>query len=154
LVDYLLSLYDVLAGKQRFNDTAIGTRWRIVHLFSVVDRDEVVQKLFWAVDNEGSDRRTEWIQFGAVRSLVEIAARRLSAEHAGEILIRIASKMGDQIKLRALNELRNVADIAEAPPNWWRSSYLPILEKGLAIASNLSNHHEWKKKADEFKEPS
>jgi Trypsin-like peptidase domain len=151
LLDYLEGLYDSLFERQPLDDFAIGTRWRIVHIFGKAGRDEIIERLFAAVDREGKSAETQWIQYGAVRSLVEIAGRKDAA--GGElILTRLRGMMGAEIaqRSRAFGELREVALLVEQPP-WWPAAYSPILEKGADLETSPDEREAWIERLRELK---
>jgi hypothetical protein len=152
LLDYLLTLYDALFVRQQLIHSAIGARWRIVHVFGASDREEIVERLFETVDREGKFEETRWIQYGAVRSLVEIAGRRKNAKACDLIVTRLLGMMGAQIgqRSRAFGELREVALLIKPPP-WWSKAYSAILEKGAGLANNPQERDAWSLRLEELK---
>lgn len=144
LIDYLCGLFDALHDRHPHADPAIGTRWRIVHIFGAANDDNVIEKLFEAVKLEGQDRRTQWVQYGAVRSLVEIAARKTEAKPVDAIIGKLVAMMGPTISAgsRTFDELRDVAIPVSMSP-YWATSYSLILEKGIELASSPEERDRW-----------
>ena len=144
LIDYLCGLYDAIYARQRLADAAIGARWRIVHILGAADGDNGVEKLFDAVVLEARAPQTQWVQYGAVRSLVEIAARRAEAKLADAILEKLIAVMGPTISVdsRTFGELREVA-IPACPPPWWTASYSAVLKKGAELALTPEDRNLW-----------
>jgi hypothetical protein len=147
LIEYLLGLYDALYARHPLADAAIGVRWRIVHILGAVDGDEIVEKLFEAVEQEVRTRQTQWVQYGAVRSLVEIAARRPEAKLADAILEKLIGLMAKKISVdwRTFGELREVAIPADPRP-WWAASYSAVLKKGAELAATPEDRELWTKR--------
>jgi len=144
LIDYLCGLYDAIYARHRLTDAAIGARWRIVHIFGVADGDNIVEKLFDAVELEARAPQTQWVQYGAVRSLVEIAARRTEAKLADAILEKLIAVMGQTIGAdsRTFGELRDVA-MPAVPRPWWAASYSAVLKKGAELACTPEDRDLW-----------
>ena len=147
LIDYLCGLYDALYARHRLTDAAIGARWQIVHILGAADAENIVEKLFDAVKLEAPVPQTQWVQYGAVRSLVEIAARRADAKLANMILERLTVAMGQTIGAdsRTFGELRDVA-IPAAPHPWWATSYSAVLKKGAELALTPEDRDQWTKR--------
>lgn len=152
LISYLLGLYDALFGRHPLDDSAIGVRWRVVHILGAADSPEIIQKLYEAVEREAPARQTQWVQYGAVRSLVEIATRRPEAKLAEEILEKLVTMMGETIAVdsRAFGELRNVAIPACTPP-FWSGSYSAVIEKGIKLAGTQEHRELWTKRFVDLK---
>lgn len=151
LMGYLLALYDALLTRQEIVPSAIGTRWRIVHIFGACNRDDIVEKLCQIVMRETAEP-AQWIQYGAVRSLVEIASRRPDENACKAILDRLLGMMGKQItpRSRAFGELRETAILVERR-SWWPSAYCSILEKGESLASTPEEAEAWAKRKKDLK---
>jgi hypothetical protein len=144
LLDYLCGLYDALFTRHPLADAAIGARWRIVHILGAASGDNIVEKLFDAVEREARARQTQWVQYGAVRSLVEIAARRTEAKLGNAILEKLIAMMGQTIGADSstFGELRDVAIPADRP-RWWATSYSAVLKKGAELACTPEDRDLW-----------
>jgi hypothetical protein len=155
LIDYLCGLYDAMYERHRLADAAIGVRWRIVHILGAADGENIVGKLFDAVELESRAPQTQWVQYGAVRSLVEIAARRAEAKLADRILEKLIAGMGQAIgaESRTFGELREVAIPAALRP-WWAASYSAVLKKGAELAVTPEDRSLWTERLSTLMQPS
>lgn len=127
LTAYLVGLYRALRRSQLEFDGGITARWRIVHTLGGSSAIEATTLLSAAIADEDED---DWVRYGSVRSLVEIASRAGERDGARAILGPLLA--GQTLPEKVRREVRGVALLAEDAPPWWPELYKEVLESGMA----------------------
>lgn len=142
-VSYLLGLFAALRRAQRTDERALATRWRIVHILGTSGTPEAVEVLAAAANDQDEG---QWVRYGAVRSLAEVASRRRTADEARAVLDGIIRAMPTLRDTEAFREVRDVARLPELTrPPWWKQEYRRVLERGLELAgADVQEVEAWK----------
>lgn len=115
-------------------------RWRVAHALGAHPSPGAVEALFAALSDP--DR---WVRYGAIRSLVEGAARDESVRQS--VLDRLAERVegliGDE---RTLEELER-ALLLTNPPGDWIQAVEPLLENLWAASETLDQQDRWRQVA-------
>ncbi|WP_298991811.1 HEAT repeat domain-containing protein [uncultured Pseudokineococcus sp.] len=115
-------------------------RWRAAHALAGSNAKDAVKALFSAVAN---DREQTWVRYGALRSLLEIAARR-GGRAMYQILRQLASEpiatsiASDKHLTR---EAMHALDVVELPSNWHRAAE-PLLSVIWTSPQDADTHQE------------
>jgi hypothetical protein len=121
----------------RDNETV---RWRAAHVLGAVTDRQTVDALFEALED-----RDEWVRYGAVRSIVELAAReeRLR-DKTLERLRRTIHELAADPKVIA--EFERAVLLREAPPGW-DNAVAPIIEELWGTADSMEAQDHWRQVA-------
>ena len=131
LVAYLDGLYAALRRTQPAQERALAARWRITHVLGASDDPSAAERLAAIMQDAGEG---DWVRFGAVRALVEVASRCQARADAAKWLDRVIAAMPG-LPAEALGEVCDVAELAEGTgPAWWAEDYRRVLEAGLRLA--------------------
>lgn len=121
-------------------------RWRIVHALGAFDDPENVKLLFEALNQDSY----LWVSYGAVRSLVEIAARTkvetLRTEIIGELARRVKS-----VRVKVLEEMGQTM-FYQNPPKTWLTVCGHLLESVRDAQTRDSDKERWAKTVQDFTE--
>jgi hypothetical protein len=115
----------------------VGVRWRVVHTLGAFVSQANVNLLFEALDNGGN----EWVRYGAIRSLVELAIRAPEVERLRvleELRLRLAS-LTSRLQLK-LGEAIFVSN----PPPGWGATVAPLLREAASIQQMLVDIDSWR----------
>jgi hypothetical protein len=128
-----------LASMREMIDGAGETvRWRIVHALGAHPSEENVSVLF---DLLTSDEYM-WVRYGAVRSLVECAAR--SSAIRDLVFEGIRERIEDISRHdRVLEEFEKAVVLREPPPGW-ADAVGPVIEELWAKAETLESQEHWR----------
>jgi HEAT repeat protein len=115
-------------------------RWRIVHVLGAFPNEANAATLFERLDVD-CDR---WVRYGAVRSIVELAARaQEDLRHA--VFLNMSTRLSALIRDEAtLKELISALFVAreEAPPGWGVEASA-IVEELYAMESLFEKREHW-----------
>jgi hypothetical protein len=114
----------------------VGVRWRVVHTLGAFVSQANVNLLFEALDNGGN----EWVRYGAIRSLVELAIRAPEEERLRvleELRLRLTS-LTSRLQLK-LGEAIFVSN----PPPGWGFTVAPLLREAASIQQMLVDIDSW-----------
>jgi hypothetical protein len=113
-------------------------RWRAVHALGAHPSAETIEKLFERLSDP-----YEWVRYGAIRSLVECAAREseLRDEVMEGIRIRIDSVRQEP---RTLWELEN-ALVLRTPPAGWTDAVRVVIEQLWLSADTIEDQDRWRR---------
>lgn len=114
-------------------------RWRVAHTLgafpSAANRDALLQ----ALDHDAYD----WVRYGALRSLIELAARSADADlcHSvfAALLSRTTALRGDK---RTLDEFERAVFVRNMP-SYWADDAQPILQELWRTAVTLPEQEHW-----------
>jgi hypothetical protein len=88
--DRALQLRTIYAARQAPEPSDRAVRWRVVHALGAWPGEENADALVEALDDEYG-----WVKYGAMRSLVEMAARTDDAAVRDRILDQLTTRVGD-----------------------------------------------------------
>jgi hypothetical protein len=122
------------------NDETV--RWRASHALGTHPGEETVKSLFRAMLNDSY----HWVRYGAIRSLVEAAAR--SSDARDPIFEELRAVIGDVAsKDRPTVQEFERALVLREPPPGWADVVAPVLEELLAQAPTLEEQDHWREVA-------
>jgi len=115
-------------------------RWRVAHALGAHPSTENVNNLVEALEDPD-----EWVRYGAIRSLVEAAARSTSQRDRiiGEIGKRIPDIMGASTLSWGLEH----SLVLTEPPDEWPDAVAPLVEELWARAPTIEEQDRWRKAA-------
>jgi hypothetical protein len=125
-------------------------RWRVVHVLGAFPTRENVEALVRIF----SDQTRGWDRYGAVRSLVEIAARDERREIRQEVLEQLAARpslladdkrIGDEFARAVLIDKNRT-------PEFWAESVLQVVDSLYQAASAPADRERWLRLASEIRE--
>jgi hypothetical protein len=129
LVEFLVGSYKALRRSQpKDYRGGIATRWRIVHVLGASDHPPARELLQAIVVSTEED---EWVLYGAVRSLVEIASRAPDIDAAKSLLKCLIDAL-PRLPPKARREVRDVAILAGGGPSWWSELYSEAIHSALS----------------------
>jgi HEAT repeat protein len=140
----LRGVYDAADAIQTQLGNAI--KWRVVHALGRFDTIENADLLFRALDDE-----SHLVQFGAARSLVEMAAITQSIDLRQRIVEGLQSRIG-RLRRRTLEEIGNAVFYRNAPASW-RDLIVTLLEKIRDSQRETKDREEFDKVLNQFKQP-
>jgi hypothetical protein len=149
-VTQLKEQYQTLFTDKPLDSKARTHRWRIVHVLGHAHKDAVA----FLVTVAGKIDEGNWVRFGAVRSLAELASRG-SPEDGREVLNRLAQLTPNLCAIGGgPQELRKLARLSEDCPQsvWWPGAFAQVLRAGLQEAKRQSDTAEaerWESLIDE-----
>jgi hypothetical protein len=125
---------------QRSEDETV--RWRASHALGAHPDNETVESLFGALLEDSY----HWVRYGAVRSLVEAAARN------ADVRDRIFEQLRDVMPEVASKDVYTVQEFERAlvlrnPPPGWANTVAPVLEELWAASSTLEEQDHWREVA-------
>ncbi len=128
------SSFVALRAEASKSQTAVGQRWRIVHLFGAVNEEPWVQEFLLQVLFDKCEN--EWVRFGTVRSLLEQAAREKDPERRKTLLQLLTGRIGEINSEKIRSEFRRASIIAEPgrAPMGWYEDIEPIVAQGSKLA--------------------
>jgi hypothetical protein len=121
-------------------------RWRIVHALGAFDDPENVRVLFEALDQDSY----MWVNYGAVRSLVEIAAKTLKETLRTEIIGQLAGRI-KSMRAKVLEEMGQTM-FYRNPPKTWLSLCGRLLESVRDAQTRDADEERWTKTVEDFSE--
>lgn len=126
-------VYQALRKEAVEPQSAIGWRWRIVHLLGAAN-EEWIPKFLEGVLFD--DKEHDWVRYGAARSLLEQAARSAERERRTGILDMLTRRLGEIASPKIRGELRRATIIGEGhdAPEGWYEGVGNILREGMRIA--------------------
>jgi hypothetical protein len=132
--------------REWLSDSQPVVRWRIVHVLGSHPSTENSQTLLASLKGDEDSN----VRYGAVRSLVEQAARadnddlRLAVR---DLLVYVIPELATKPKLK--QELRNAMLIvlAQAPASWW-GVIAPIARRGFESEQDLDGQEAWRSFVD------
>jgi len=139
----LRGLYDAADAIQTQRGNVI--KWRVVHALGSSDSTENVDLLFRALDDE-----SHWVQFGAARSLVEMAAVTQSDDLRQRIISGVQTRIG-RLRRRTLEEIGNAVFYRNAPASW-SDLVAPLLEKIRDSQRETKDREEFDRVLNQFKQ--
>jgi hypothetical protein len=115
-------------------------RWRAAHVLGSVPERDTAKALFEALGD-----RDQWVRYGAVRSLVEVAVRD---DHLrGEVLSRLRDEITELVKdPKVIGEFER-AILLRDPPHDWIVAVAPIIEELWGGAETLDEQDHWRQVA-------
>lgn len=119
-------------------------RWRIVHALGKFNNKENVTVLFNALRKDPY----HWVRYGAIRSLVEIAA---NSEELRENILEELSKDLETLHPNLLDEMAKTASYRNAKGDW-QEKFLPLLEKVKKLDNDTSHTEKWENVIKEFRD--
>ena len=115
----------------------IDVRWRVVHTLGAFKSSANVELLFHALDKE----QGEWVRYGAIRSLVELAIEGTDDERArvldglrvrlGVLTTRLQLKLGEAV-------------FVSHPPAGWAEAVRPLLNEAASRQQLLVDVDRWR----------
>ncbi len=115
-------------------------RWRVAHALGAHPSLETLEVLLAALSDPD-----QWVRYGAIRSLVEGAARDEAVRRSvfDRLADRVVSLIGDE---RTLEELERSLLLTK-PPEDWGEAVEPVLEKLWATSETLDQQDRWRRVA-------
>ena len=145
LIDYLIGLYHALRRAHSIQYyPAVAIRWRIVHVLGASSLPGALSLLQAVILD---DKENDWVRYGSARSFVEQLSRVPTPEAARahlDDLIDVLPSLPPVVR----REVRDVAGLAEAPPDWWPAVYGAVLNAGLASSPTQNEREAWQKTID------
>lgn len=140
----LRTIYSTLKEMTDFKSKTI--RWRVVHTLGAFDSKENIELLFSALDND----TYFWARYGAVRSLVEIAAKTNNVQLSEEVLAGLESRLRN-LPPKIMEEM-GLAMFYKNAPNSWISQATPLMEKARDIQQSNTGKDRWNEILQKFKD--
>lgn len=114
-------------------------RWRAVHALGADDSDDAEEGLLRVLDGD----EYEWARYGAVRALVEIAAR--DSNRRSRVLDHLRRRLPElQKRPKVFGELERALQLRD-PPEGWASAVAPLIEDLFAAAITVSEQDHWRR---------
>jgi nucleoside phosphorylase len=120
-------------------------RWRVVHALGAWPEQENVPLLVDALTD-----RYPWVPYGAMRSLIEIAAHTPNVELREEIFAAIKERLTD-VPAEALTQLA-WAPLRHGTEDGFAAALRPLLDDTLAIQSSSTDQRAWTARIERFDE--
>lgn len=132
------------------SDDSEVIRWRVVHVLGAFPSSENVGALVRIF----SDPHGGWDRYGAVRSLVEIAARDEGGEVRQEVLTQLSARpslLGDDMRIG--DEFARAVLIAKNhTPEFWAESVLGVVDTLYQAAKAPADRERWLRLASHIRE--
>lgn len=112
-------------------------RWRIVHLLGKYPSTENIELLIDSLNNDLND----WVKYGALRSLMEIASRPEN-KFRDKIIFSLTTYLDNQISPLTIRELRRTCLVKDAKSDWY-SAIKPLSEKAANLPEGKLEENEW-----------
>ncbi|MFJ8940831.1 NACHT domain-containing protein [Streptomyces sp. NPDC102365] len=113
-------------------------RWRAVHVLGFHPSsatEAMVETLLTDADS--------WVRYGAVRALVEIAAKSADPQLKTRIVTRFVESLAEEkLDDRMLYELSRVLDVCPQPPGW-AETIAPLVQQLASTSINSMEHERW-----------
>jgi HEAT repeats len=127
-------LRDLLGSKNK------TIRWRVAHALGAHPSNENVNRLTEVLDDPD-----EWVRYGAIRSLVEAAARSSSLRDG--IISEIRKRIPDIVRMATLSWGLEHSLVLRQPPDQWPDAVAPLVEELWARAPTIEEQDRWRKAA-------
>jgi hypothetical protein len=115
-------------------------RWRVAHALGAHPSTDNVDSLVEALNDQD-----EWVTYGAIRSLVEAAAR--SASLRDRIIGEIRKRIPDIVGASTLSWGLEHSLVLTEPPDEWPDAVAPLVEGLWARAPSIEEQDRWRKAA-------
>ncbi len=119
-------------------------RWRIVHALGAFDDSENVKLLLEVLDHDSYF----WVSYGAIRSLVEIAAKTNDEELRVEIMGELEQRI-KPMKAKVLEEMGQTM-FYQNPPRTWRGLCERLLRRVRDSQSGEADKERWARTLEDF----
>ncbi|MBN9519760.1 hypothetical protein J0H58_14760 [bacterium] len=120
-------------------------RWRVTHALGVFPDEKNATVLFHALDKDRSD----WVKYGAVRALVEMAATTIDTP-LGTGIVDGLLRRSDGLPLRLLEEVGRVVFFRGAKTGWIAAA-ITLLQKVVAAHQGGQGHKRWEQMLEQFR---
>jgi HEAT repeats len=132
------------------SDDSEVIRWRVVHVLGAFPSRENVEALVRIF----SDPDRGWDRYGAVRSLVEIAARDESGEIRREVLSQLSARPSLLGNYKSIGDefARAVLIAKNHTPEFWAESVLEVVDTLYQAASAPADRERWLRLASQIRE--
>jgi nucleoside phosphorylase len=146
-----LSATDILQLRVCYNsikaDLSKGTvRWRIVHALGVFDSPENIVLLFNALDQDSY----HWVRYGAVRSLIELAARTGKPEVRRNIIEKLIERVDSNLLSPKVIDEMGQSMFYRNPPSDWLKLCVPLLDSVRDEQTSEGDKERWSKLSANF----
>ncbi|MCP9965836.1 NACHT domain-containing protein [Actinomadura madurae] len=113
-------------------------RWRAVHVLGAHGTAQASDALIEAMQDDD-----QWVRYGAIRSLVEVAAASEEVSLRDQ-LVRVLIEFVQQgmLDVRMQGELAKALDIRPQPPNW-APAVAPLIQQLIGAASDPISQRKW-----------
>jgi HEAT repeat protein len=114
-------------------------RWRAAHTLGADESDEAVEGLLAVLDADD----WHWARYGAVRALVEVAAR--DEQRRQQVLEQLRERLEDLATQELVfRELQSALELRD-PPRGWATAVAPLIEELFARASTVPEQDHWRR---------
>ncbi|MFG2377287.1 NACHT domain-containing protein [Streptomyces sp. NPDC048504] len=119
------------------SDSAVE-RWRAVHVLGFhpkIETEAVVERLL--------DDEDRWVRYGAVRALVEIAAKTTDLRMRERIVARLIDRLNEgSLDDKTLSELYRALDVSQQPAGW-PDAVAPLMQQLSSTSANSMEYERW-----------
>jgi hypothetical protein len=133
---------DADTEKEIVNLTRSGervVRWRAVHVLGANPTERSLEALLGRLDRD----LWEWVRYGSIRSIVEIAAR--SEDLRERALQSVRERLDKIVKHPRLRKELEDALLLQEPPSGWVEAVAPIVEDLWAMAPTVHDQDHWRR---------
>lgn len=119
--------------------------WRLAHVLGAYPSKENMELLFGIFEKT----QMPWASYGALRSLVELAARTKEGELTAAVFDRLASKLDILLGINTLRSFPNLLFIKPVPDTWAKT-IVTFLERIYASVQDDAERERWSAVARRF----
>ncbi|TDQ04796.1 hypothetical protein EV186_101754 [Labedaea rhizosphaerae] len=136
-------------ARHGLDDISRSVRWRAVHALGCHPSTDSSDLLLFAIDHDDYP----WVVYGAVRSLLEMAALS-SSDRASSILAEVGARL-EQLPPEALGQVALVTRYDRDQEGWkehWAAQVWPLLERAHQLQTDEINRERWKGRLEAFRD--
>lgn len=115
-------------------------RWRVAHALGAHPSDANVDSLVYALDDDD-----EWVKYGAIRSLIESAARSTTVRD--RVIAELRRRLPEIEATPTLSWGLEHSLVLAEPPNEWPDVVAPLVEELWAQAPTVEQQDRWRRAA-------
>lgn len=120
------------------DDDSPVVRWRVVHVLGAIPSSDSIQGLWPRLRDDD-----KWVRYGAVRSLVEIAASTSDSSLRDIALSMLAELLqGGRRDDSVIRELSRALDVAHQPDGW-AYAVAPLIQQLIGLSETQAEQDKW-----------